>query len=196
MYYHYTGNACRSKVCRQLCKLYDNPYSARSELRQSQQSHTHPKSNDSVPVASRQAQVRRQPLIATYPVTLSSSVPRSSVFSVEQIDTLYSQVKHLPIDKQVALIQDIYHDICLHQELYVPKDFISLSMQAMQTLHASGRSNVLYELSLGLGTSRPDGSGSLFPTNRMPMGLLEYMVNFFASETMNQVRYSVVNLKY
>lgn len=39
--------------------------------------------------------------------------------------------------------------------------------------------NVLYELAKGLGTMHPDGSDSYFPTSRMPMGLLQYMVNFF-----------------
>ena len=32
-----------------------------------------------------------------------------------------------------------------------------------------------------------DGYGSKFPTNRMPMGLLEYMVGFFDSQTSSQV---------
>ena len=67
------------------------------------------------------------------------------------------------------------------------KRFIDLSLQAMKNLRASGRSNILYELAFGLGTQRPDGSGPRFPTDRMPMGLLEYVVNFFASQSMNEV---------
>lgn len=42
---------------------------------------------------------------------------------------------------------------------------------------------MLYRLARELATMRSDGSGSKFPTNRIPMGLLEYMVGLFDSET-------------
>ena len=57
----------------------------------------------------------------------------------------------------------------------------------MITLKESGRSNVLYTLARALATPRTSGVGSKFPTNRMPMGLLEYMVGFFDSNTSPQV---------
>ena len=34
---------------------------------------------------------------------------------------------------------------------------------------------------------RTDGTDSLLPVRRMPMGLMEYAVNFFVSEEMNRV---------
>ena len=38
----------------------------------------------------------------------------------------------------------------------------------------SGRSNVVYRLSMALGTKREDQTDSLLPSKRMPMGLIEH----------------------
>ena len=72
-------------------------------------------------------------------------------------------------------------------EISVPADFLSLALQAMVNLKKNGKSNVLYRLARGLSTMRKDGAGSKFPINRMPMGLLEYMVGYFDSQTSSQV---------
>ena len=71
--------------------------------------------------------------------------------------------------------------------LTVPEDFLILSAKAMAQLKHSDRSNVLYNLAMGLGTLRDDGSDSRFPTRRMPMGLVEHMANFFVAEEMRKV---------
>jgi hypothetical protein len=63
----------------------------------------------------------------------------------------------------------------------------------MENLHRAGRSNVLYLLAKALGTTRPDGSDSLLPISRMPMGLLEYMVNFFTASSIQQVQYNFID---
>lgn len=69
----------------------------------------------------------------------------------------------------------------------IPDDFLSLTLRAMSHLKQSGRSNVVYSLVKGLGQMRADGSDSKLPTRRMPMGLLEYVISFHSSETLNQV---------
>ena len=45
----------------------------------------------------------------------------------------------------------------------------------MQNLKEAERVNVIYNLSKGLSVQRSDGSDTLFPRKRMPMGLLEFM---------------------
>ena len=57
----------------------------------------------------------------------------------------------------------------------------------MQQLKRGGRSNILYALAYGLGTTRQGSSETRFPTDRMPMGLLEYMANFFAATDITKV---------
>lgn len=56
----------------------------------------------------------------------------------------------------------------------------------MVELVKSKRSNVLYNLAKGVGT-KGGNDDSKFPTRRMPMGLVEYVTDFFAAEDVNQV---------
>ena len=62
----------------------------------------------------------------------------------------------------------------------VPEDFLILAAKAMSQLKKNKRSNIIYNLAKGLGTPRLHGNDSMFPTKRMPMGLVEYVINFFA----------------
>lgn len=57
----------------------------------------------------------------------------------------------------------------------------------MANLRSSRQTNVLYNLVKGIGTPRDDGNGSRFPTDRMPMGLVEYTASFYLSDNVNQV---------
>ena len=111
------------------------------------------------------------------------------------VDTLRCQLSNLTTDEQLQLCGELFSQICSSQPAHtvIPLDFMSLSLKAMDNLKASGRRNVLYELALGLGSLRPDGT-PLFPMDRMPMGLLEYMVNFFTSSNISEVSVSVINL--
>ena len=54
-------------------------------------------------------------------------------------------------------------------------------------MQQSGRS-MLYGLARALGKMRGDGSDSRLPARRMPMGLLEHIVNFFSADSYSQVR--------
>ena len=63
----------------------------------------------------------------------------------------------------------------------VPSDYLSLSIKAMRNLKAAGRLNVVYGLAKALGTKRDDQSDTLLPCKRMPMGLIEFCVQFFTS---------------
>lgn len=65
--------------------------------------------------------------------------------------------------------------------LVVPSTFLELSLKAMAQLKKSRRSNILFALANGLGTVRDDLTDSLIPTSRMPMGLLEHVINFYQS---------------
>ena len=50
----------------------------------------------------------------------------------------------------------------------------------MAHLRHSGRNNVLYQLAKDLGTMRADESDYRFSAKWMPMGLVEYVADFFA----------------
>jgi len=70
--------------------------------------------------------------------------------------------------------------------LSVPDDFVALAARAMLYLKNNNRSNVLYNLAKAIGTTREDGS-SRFPVTRMPMGLVEYIANFFVADNLQSV---------
>ena len=65
-------------------------------------------------------------------------------------------------------------------------------MNGMDHLQACCHSNVIYLLAKSLGTLRPGRSDSLLPAKRMPMGLIEYCVNFSMLHQYN--RYSILQI--
>ena len=90
-------------------------------------------------------------------------------------------------EQQMRSILAAYSDIAHAAGVNVPPDYLEYSLKAMKHLKQSGRSNVLYFLARSLATPRNNGTGSKFPTTRMPMGLLEYIVHFFDAETLQDV---------
>lgn len=72
-------------------------------------------------------------------------------------------------------------------DLIVPEEYLVLSGAAMVYFNRNNRSNVLYNLAKGFGVLRADGSDTLFPMKKMPMGLIEYTSNFFIAENVHQV---------
>ena len=69
----------------------------------------------------------------------------------------------------------------------VPGDFLEVAACAVARLKLAQRSNAVYNLAKGLGTKHPDRNGSRFPVTRMPMGLVEYVTNFFVAEDISTV---------
>ena len=72
--------------------------------------------------------------------------------------------------------------------LTVPEDFLFYATNAMLRLSDGSRTNVLYNLAKGIGTLRPDKKDSRFPIKQMPMGLVEYLAQFFAVDNLQQVQ--------
>ena len=102
----------------------------------------------------------------------------------------------LEADDQLDILSDKFSRFLKQrfQTKVPPGDFLKLVVQGMERLHASGRTNVIYLLAKALGTTRPDGSDSLLPTSRMPMGLVEYIVNFFTASSVQKVKHCSVFL--
>ena len=95
------------------------------------------------------------------------------------------------LHQQLESLSMAFSALAAKHYLSVPKDFVECSIKAMKCLKESGRKNVVYSLAKSLATPRNDGSGPKFPTTRMPMGLLEYMVSFFQAENIQNVSYNI-----
>ena len=95
---------------------------------------------------------------------------------------------HAP--EQVAVLSELFAaDLRQHCNVRaVPSDFLELAARGMQHLRQKGRMNVIYSM-------RSDDSDSLLPTARMPMGLIEYAVNFYTVSSVQKVHEYYVSVR-
>ena len=127
---------------------------------------------------------------------IESCEPFSPV-AVHSVDRLLPSMTNLRIvdpSQQITFLSEMFSRIAESEGVEVSPDFLPLSMNAMKQLARSGRSNVLYGLSKGLGTQREVGSDSVFPSKKVITGLMEYSLNFFNSGSAQNVRYKRTEL--
>jgi len=74
----------------------------------------------------------------------------------------------------------------------VPDDFLELAANGMAHLDKCKCSNVIYLMCQALGSMRSNQSDTLLPAKRMPMGLIEYIVNFFTSGHIKEVHIHLI----
>jgi len=109
--------------------------------------------------------------------------------SVEQVQTsCWQLIETLQPNEQCTVLSALF-DMFVQKSttLKHASNFIEFAVEGMNHLKECNRSNAIYLLAKSLGTLRPDGSDSLLPARRMPMGLIEYCVNFFSATTVQQV---------
>lgn len=122
------------------------------------------------------------------------STPSDHSLHIDKIDNLVSFPGHLALLSQEDKIQLAYEVFSLYlssRDISVPEDFLTLLADGMVQLKKAGRSNMLYSLAKGLGTTRQDGSDSLFPCRQVVAGLVEHCVNFFTATYVTQVCFSL-----
>ena len=106
------------------------------------------------------------------------------VTNVDRIATAISLLKMVSDEELIRVISSLFQQYALTKyDVHVPADFLQLSLIAIRHLNQCGRSNVVYGVAKAIGTMRPDGSDSRLLARRMPMGMLEYMVKFYNSNT-------------
>ena len=115
--------------------------------------------------------------------TFSVSFPQCSSCSTQTEQTELHGIMHSIQVRGLSSL--LFSRYCAEQfectECTVPDDFLLYAARAMSQLSVSNT------LAKGFGCMRADRSDSLFPTNRMPMGLLEFMANFFVSSESRKV---------
>lgn len=65
--------------------------------------------------------------------------------------------------------------------------FVSLSLEAMKNLQDAGKENLLLKFAQCVGVRRADGTDTLMPMGRMPLGLVEYQIKCFTCTNTQQV---------
>ena len=174
----YPGSACRLKVAKTLSKRFATPAVA-EKYYNSPCEHTAPYADVSAvspPECTPQLQASAQ------------SHSSSTSLLVTNTDAFKETFTSLRSDEQLELLSELFSLLVRQSSVPIlPSNFLELVVKGMKRLHDGGRSNVIYLLAKALGTTRSDGSDSLLPVSRMPMGLLEYMVNFFTASSTNKV---------
>ena len=94
----------------------------------------------------------------------------------------------LPQETQLETLSQLF-SYCAYSSynVRIGTDFLELVVKASKHLLQCGRVNVVYGVARAIGLMRPDGSDSRLPAKRMPMGLLEHMVNFYNADSYPQV---------
>ena len=167
----FLGSACRFKVIGWLAKKYKTPKEAES-LFHSSSTQLNSSSLNNVSCVKK----CKKAMCAS---TQTDDMDMTTI--VHCYDKLSADLKMEMLSK--LFISYMLSNFCL----LVPDDFLSYTAKAMVKLKGSERTNVLYNLAKGIGTPRVDNSGSRFPTDRMPMGLVEYTASFYANDDLQKV---------
>ena len=96
-------------------------------------------------------------------------------------------IEELSPSQQVVLLSDLFQKVCRTYDECIGSDFLELIVKASRHLMQCGRSNVIYKLARAIGTMRLDNTDSRLPAKRMPMGMLEYIANFYDAENYRTV---------
>ncbi len=185
----FAAGACRTRVWKKLRKRYTTPKEAEEKLAlpQNGQKSTEGKNGGTDVVSTPPSDVTAD--------TTSLPVPGPSYAFQQSSDEdrrLGSSFYSLPPTEQIEVLPQQLCALALNvAHVEIPPDYLTLSIAAMERLQKCGRGNVLYGLAKGVGTMREDGSDSVIPTTRMPMGLLEHTVNFFTTREIKTESHTV-----
>ena len=115
---------------------------------------------------------------------LNHAFSPASVFTSTTTGALEVRTKALAsfqCDEQLKLLAQLFSSI---SKINLELDFLKLASHAMVHLQENGRSNLIYQLCMCVGTLRRD---SLLPVKHMPTGLIEYIVKFVNTDNVTQV---------
>ena len=113
---------------------------------------------------------------------------KSSSRTDARLKSIQELLADLPAADQLHIIATLFSSYgCEHHNISIPVDFLQLTLNGSRHLQQCGRSNIIYGLAKGTGSMRDDGSDSRLPAKRMPMGMLEYTINFFIAAHMTKV---------
>ena len=194
----HVGGAFRSRVTKRLCHQFRCPADAEKHFEDLRQQPSvalpmgAPSTNTSSLSLERKESFLPVVLADTSATGISDCVPscepamtQYARLSLESRARVCSEVlQSLTVREKLDILARVFSEVSQHN---VPADFLHLASSGMQNLRNAGRMNAVYLLAKAVGTMREDGSDTLLPTKRMPMGSFEYMVAFFTTSSKNKV---------
>ena len=170
LYIIYIAQACRSRVTTKLCRKFRDP-------------------EEALHFYETRAEGQALPTVAPALHHRDTSTQTDSCAS-DATSKLKHLLASLPHSDQVTAVGELVQTLA-PSGVKIPLEFIAHSLTCMKNLQLAGRSNILSGLAKAIGTMRPDGSDTLMPVSHMPVGLIEYAISFFTSDSMYQVRRTV-----
>ena len=191
----FAASACRSKVTLWLAKRYDQLYVCIFNYFLNR--YKSPKDAEAF-YSDNFSPVPRPQVNAVVPVAVLPS-GESVAVQTEALEpsTLIHLFSRLPVETHLQVLSRLFTSyVSAASSLTVPDDFLCHAAAAIVHLHENGRTNVLYNLAKGIGTFRPDKTDTRFPIKQMPMGLVEYIAQFFAADNLQKVCFNMHNGKF
>ena len=109
------------------------------------------------------------------------------------LNDMLSLSKTLSTEELTTLSDELFSEVVWRRSLKVPGDkFITKAIVAMKKLQDNGKTNVVYNLAKIVAENRPNSDESLIPLNRMPWGLIQYQIDFFACKHINEVIFLLI----
>ena len=85
----------------------------------------------------------------------------------------YQSLLNLTSGNQLLVLSKLFTLVCKTAGIVeIPSGFLELAVDGMKHLQECNRTNVIYYFARVLGIMRNNGSDSLLPAKRMPMGLV------------------------
>ena len=95
----------------------------------------------------------------------------------------------LPRKELIVCADEVFLRLAdLQGETCNPVNYVSFSLEAMNTLSVISKSSLVCKFVYMLGTKRPGSEEPLIPIDRMPFGLMQYQIEFFSSTNVMQVQ--------
>jgi len=178
------AKACRSVIIRRLIKKYKTPKEAGRAYFGELEFCADPVDSENPPHPGSSSTTERLDPNSEHRSQVTETAPSDA----SELAGFQHLLNQLPEDVQLDFLSRLFSTVVKSRsQISVPDDFLVLAANGMTHLQRCGRNNVLYQLAKGLGMMREDKSDSRFPTKRMPMGLLEYATDFFASDNLQSV---------
>jgi hypothetical protein len=180
----FLGTSCRSLVTKRLCKQYSSLSEAEEDLKidyvfAEECSNRNSESTPNLKAPDRSQLESLSPIFQCSPLKQTTSSIGDSVLNFVDAfkHCMSTRLKKQLVNYLFKLM--IIDNWGIDFYSFVKSDFLDISLNAMYTLKCASKFNLLYSMSKCFFKSNQDSQPRM-PLNKMPFGLIDYNIRFFA----------------
>ena len=111
---------------------------------------------------------------------LEEVVPSLPCSLLQKVIVLVADLPGVGEEHLLDLTQKLFLKLAKRKEITSnPADFVPLSLEGMKKLEDLGKANLIYKFSQSLAKDREGTKMPLLPVDRMPFGLIDYVIQFY-----------------